>query len=412
MSIQEHKLIELKISDIKLDPSNPNQMSQEQMAALRKSMQTFGYLAPVVVDQNNLIADGEHRVLIYKEFKKETVPAFRVQMDDTQRRLYRQTANKLRGMHNPQMDADEMALIYEKGKLSDLAQLLATQDQTLKDMMLRYRPELPFGHEDDEQLDQIIDEQLKRTAPDTQLGDIYQLGNHKLICADCTDKRSIDNLFEDKRCDMLLTDPPYGVEYGEKNASLNRMDGGHRIETPYLNDELDRDYQEFFSNFLKLVPLADYNTVYVAMSDQTLLKLSQALIASGIKISQYLIWVKNNHVLSRTDYAYRHEFIVYGWKDKHKFYGDFSTTVLEYDKPLVNDLHPTMKPLALIAKLIKDGSQADMLVYDPFLGSGSTLIACEQTGRRCYGVEIDPHYCDVVVKRWEAYTNQKAVRNG
>lgn len=400
----------VNINELKWDDSNPNQFTQEQMKALRTSMERFGYLQPIIIDSDNLVCDGAHRALIYKEFGHTEIPAYRVTFsDDSERRLLRQTMNKLRGQHDFAMDAEEMALIYESNKLPDLSALIAQDERTLKEMMLKHKYDLPRGHEDDEQLDQIIDEQLKRTAPDTQLGDIIQLGNHRLICADCTDKRSIDRLFEGKRCDMLLTDPPYGLDYAGKNKYLNTIGKGNRIETPIENDAIE-NYAELFCNFLKLVPFTDYNTVYVAMSDQTLLKLSEALIDSGIKISQCLIWVKNNHVLGRTDYAYRHEFIVYGWKDRHKFYGNFSTTVLEYDKPQVNDLHPVMKPIALLAKLIKDGSQPNMIVYDPFLGSGSTMIACQQTDRTCYGVEIDPHYCDVIVKRWEAYTGNRAIK--
>lgn len=118
--------------------------------------------------------------------------------------------------------------------------------------------------------------------------------------------------------------------------------------------------------------------------------------------------MKNNHVLGRKDYNSKHEFCVYGWKNHHKFYGDFSTTVLEFDKPLKNDLHPTMKPIELLVKLIKDGSQENEIVYDAFLGSGSTLIACEQSNRICYGLEISPQYVSVCIERWENFTNQKA----
>ena len=145
------------------------------------------------------------------------------------------------------------------------------------------------------------------------------------------------------------------------------------------------------------------------MSGQQLHNLRLAFDDCNIKWGDYLVWVKNNHVLGRKDYNAKHEFCVYGWKNHHKFYGDFSTTVLEFDKPLKNDLHPTMKPIELLAKLIKDGSQKDEIVYDAFLGSGSTLIAGEQTNRVCYGCEISPQYCDVIIKRWEKFTGQQAI---
>ena len=377
---------------------------------LRKSMQTFGYLAPIVVDQNNLIADGEHRVLVYKEFGKKTVPTFRVQMSDVERRLYRQTANKLRGMHNLQMDADEMALIYEKGKLSDLAQLIATQDQTLKEMMLRYRPELPFAHEDDAQLDQIIDEQLKRIAADTQLGDIIELGPHRLICADCSDKRSMDRLLESDKVAQLNCDPPYGINYSGKNEFLNKFQKGNRIQEGYANDGVDFDFRTAFNNIFKHLPWTDYNTFYIWSAGQHLHELRVAVMDSGLHWGSYLVWLKNNHVLGRHDYNHKTEFCLYGWHGKHKFYGGFRTDIFEYDKPLVNDLHPTMKPIALIQQTITDGSKPGDIVLDTFAGSGTSLLACHNSDRTWRGFELDPHYCDVIVKRWEAYTNQKAVR--
>ena len=163
--IVEPDLIKLKISDLIFDNTNPNQMTQDQMKGLRKSMQRFGYLTPIIVDKDNKIADGEHRALIYKEFGLKEIPAYRVEFqDDAERRLLRQTMNKLRGQHDFARDADEMALIYEQDKFSDLAELIAQDTKRMKEMMLKFKPGLPFGHEDDAQLDELIDEQLKRTA--------------------------------------------------------------------------------------------------------------------------------------------------------------------------------------------------------------------------------------------------------
>lgn len=139
------------------------------------------------------------------------------------------------------------------------------------------------------------------------------------------------------------------------------------------------------------------------MSGWELHNLRLAFDDCKLKFSSYLVWVKNNHVLGRQDYNGKHEFCAYGWKGKHKFYGDFSTTVLEFNKPLKNDLHPTMKPIELLSKLIQDGSKQDDIVYDAFLGSGSTLIACEQTKRICYGCEIEPKYIDVILRRYINY---------
>ncbi len=202
---------------------------------------------------------------------------------------------------------------------------------------------------------------------------------------------------------MVFTDPPYGVAYAEKNKYLNSIAFANRISTPIINDNI-KDYKEFFKSFLDKFILNDYNAFYITISGQKLLELLEALRSLNYKMSQVLVWVKNNHVLGRQDYANKHELIVYGWIGKHKFYGDFDTTTWVIDKPLKSDLHPTMKPIELIVKAINNSSKCGMIVLDIFGGSGSTLIACEQTDRKCYMMEIDEHYCQVIIDRWLNFT--------
>lgn len=187
------------------------------------------------------------------------------------------------------------------------------------------------------------------------------------------------------------------------------MDNGKRIQKDIENDNIN-NYEEFFTKFLgNIIPhFNDYNTFYIFMSGKELHNLRLAVENNDCKCGDYLIWVKNNHVLGRKDYNSKHEFCLYGWYGKHKFYGDFSTTVLCFDKPLKNDLHPTMKPIELLAKLIKDGSPVGGNILDVFGGSGSTLIACEQTNRNCYMMELDPNYCQVIIDRWEEFTGMEA----
>jgi len=208
---------------------------------------------------------------------------------------------------------------------------------------------------------------------------------------------------------MVFSDPPYGVDYSEKNTFLNSISPGNRIQTPIENDNIE-DYVKFFTGFLQILPLKEENSIYLTISGQKLLELLQSARASDIKMSQLLVWVKNNHVLGRQDYSNKHEMIFYGWKGKHKFYGQFDTTVWNFDKPLSSSLHPTMKPIELIKKALINSSQEGMNVYDGFGGSGSTLIACEQTKRKCFMMEIDPFYCSVIIERWETLTQQKAIK--
>jgi len=249
--------------------------------------------------------------------------------------------------------------------------------------------------------------------PKSKVGDVYQLGRHKIICADCTIPANITKLLGDTKINQLLTDPPYGIGYSAKNAILNEKFPREkkRNETKIKNDDYMReDYSSFTNNFLEKIPFADYNTIYIWAIDKQFKNIFDAFEKCKINFTHQIIWLKNNHVMTRSkqDHSPKHEACLYGWKGKHKFYGGFKTTIYEYDKPVSNDLHLVMKPVPLMAELVTEGSQKDDVVYDPFLGSGSTLIACEQTGRTCYGMEIDPGYIDVIIERFENFTEQKA----
>ncbi len=234
----------------------------------------------------------------------------------------------------------------------------------------------------------------------SKTGDIFLLNNkHRVMCGDTTKREDVEMLMDGKKADLLLTDPPYGVDYSNKNEFLNKFDKGHRNQNHIKNDSIE-DYRKFFFSFLDIVPFNDYNIFYIFMSGKELHNLRLALDDAVCVCVDYLVWLKNNHVLGRKDYNSKHEFIVYGWKGKHKFYGNFSTSILEFNKPLKSELHPTMKPIELLCRLINDGSLKDFIILDSFLGSGSTLIAAEQLSRICYGMEIDPIYIDVILKRY------------
>ncbi|HCK99515.1 MAG TPA: hypothetical protein DHW42_05345 [Candidatus Marinimicrobia bacterium] len=247
----------------------------------------------------------------------------------------------------------------------------------------------------------------EEVEPKCKEGDLFQLGNHRLLAGNSTKSEDVQTLMGRGKIDMLLTDPPYGLDYSGKNEFLNKYDKGNHIQKDIKNDNIE-DYKQFYSDFISVIPFNDYNTIYIFMSSKELHNLRLAIEDCGCVWGDYLVWVKNNHVLGRKDYNPKCEYILYGWKTRHKFYGGFEVNVIRYNKPSVNNLHPTMKPVGLLEKLLRDGSKVNSIIYDPFLGSGSTLIACEKTNRRCYGMEIDLHYCDVIIKRWEDFTGQKA----
>jgi len=257
--------------------------------------------------------------------------------------------------------------------------------------------------------------------PKSKIGDIYQLGKHRIMCGDSTKKEDVEKLMDGKKANMVFTDPPYGVDYGKKNRFLNSFQKAGRNLKDIANDMLGKD--ELFDMLIKAFTLAneygqEHCSYYVTAPQGgelgLMMMMMMMMMMSGLPVKHVLIWNKNrqNFSLGRLDYEYKHEPILFTWKKKHKFYGlgQFRSSVWDIDKELKCDKHPTMKPIALIENALLNSSQRNDLILDLFLGSGSTLIACEKTNRICYGMEIDPHYCDVIIKRYEDYTGQKAVK--
>lgn len=276
-----------------------------------------------------------------------------------------------------------------------------------------------WGEATEEEETQASEDEFDETKDDVQTickrGDIWQLGNHRLMCGDSTDATDVALLMDGAKATLFVTDPPYGVSYSEKNSYLNAIAPANRIQVPIEND--NKTEQEMFELWKKVFKLAYDNTeekmsyyCFGAQRGELLLLLLLALKDSGLQPKHGLVWVKNNHVLGRCDYSYKHEPITYGWKIKgtHEFYGGFKTSVLEFDKPQKSELHPTMKPVPLIAELIGNSSKEGDCVLDLFGGSGTTLIAAEQLRRKCYMMELAPHYCDVIIARWEKFTGEKA----
>ena len=272
------------------------------------------------------------------------------------------------------------------------------------------KPGTPEVKEDN--FDEDADGIIVRCNP----GDIWQLGDHRLMCGDSTDLETVKKLMGGGLADMIFTDPPYGVSYTDKNEFLNRIWNANRLTNPIENDskspeEMNIFWKQVFGN---LAEITKDDAAYYVTSPQggDLLLLLLAIRETPFALKHTLIWNKNNHILGRCDYNYKHEPIIYGWKKKgtHHFYGagKFKTSVWDIDKPLKNDLHPTMKPVELVANCLLDCTKEGDSVVDVFGGSGTTLIAAEQLKRRCYMMELDPHYCDVIIARWETLTGKVA----
>lgn len=269
--------------------------------------------------------------------------------------------------------------------------------------------------EDD--FDEETDEIHVRCKP----GDVWQLGEHRLMCGDSIDLQQVKTLMGGSKADMVFTDPPYGVAIGSKNAALEAAGAAHgRITEDITNDTLP--VEELYDVLRQAMENVRENckddaSYYVCAppgGDMGLMMMMLMMRDAGLAVRHQIVWNKNSATFSlgRLDYDYKHEAIMYTWTKKHHNYrvGEFRTSVWDIDKPRVNDLHPTMKPIALIAAALNDGTKEADIVLDAFGGSGSTLIACEQMSRKCYMMEIDPHYCDVILARWEKLTGKTAER--
>ena len=267
----------------------------------------------------------------------------------------------------------------------------------------------PTGEDPGPQVDKAAELQAKWQ---TATGQLWQLGEHRLICGDCTDGKVVAAIAPGGSCDLWLTDPPYAVGYADKNRYLNAIARGNRIQVPIVNDHLSLEDATAVWKAAALNALdacADHASYYwFACQGGDQMMMMMTLSEVGWRVRHELIWVKNNHVLGRTDYNYKHEPILYGWKKdgRHRFFGGFQTSVLEFPKPQQSDLHPTTKPVELVERLISNSTEAGQIVLDTFLGSGTTIMACEQLGRRCRAVEIDPGYVAVALERWATMTGK------
>ncbi len=239
-------------------------------------------------------------------------------------------------------------------------------------------------------------------------GSVWQLGQHRLVFGDCRDKQLLKKLIGSQRINLICTDPPYGVAAVESKREFQKLSKDKIVANDHLQS--DKEYLAFSQEWLQAITphLAPANTCYIFNADKMVWSLRDGMKLAGYKIAQLLIWIKSQAVVGRLDYAPQHELIMYGWHGKHRFRRSKDKSVLFYPKPFKSKLHPTTKPVGLIRRLILNSSSIGDWVFDGFLGSGTTLIACEQTRRRCLAVELDPEYCQTAIKRWEKLTGQKA----
>ena len=375
------KLIEVS----KLIPyaNNARTHSDSQILKLRSSLREFGFINPVLIDRNYNIAAGHGRVAAAKLEGITQVPCvFIDHFTPAQMKAYILADNKMA------LDAgwDDELLAIELESLAELGFDLGLTGFDEAELNALF--ETDEVHEDDFD----VEEELKKPAI-TKIGDIWLLGRHKLICGDCTKQETYTSLMGDTQANLVVTDPPYNVNY-EGSAG--------KIQNDNMKD--DKFYQFLYDAFLAMHSvMANDSSIYVFHADTEGLNFRRAFSEAGFYLSGTCIWKKQSLVLGRSPYQWQHEPCLYGWKKqgKHQWYSDRKqTTIWEFDKPRKNGEHPTMKPIPLIAYPIANSTMTNSIVLDPFLGSGSTLIACEQMDRVCFGIELDEKFCDVIVSRY------------
>ena len=384
-----------------------NEHAVPKMASLIKE---FGFKVPIVARSDGSVVDGHLRLRAARHLGMETVPVVLAdEWTEAQVKAFRIAVNKSAEL--AEWDPALLALEIEDLKELDFdLELTGFELPELDEILSAGDAGGTEGQTDPDAVPEAQEEPVSRQ------GDVWLLGMHRLMCGDSTDAGSVALLMAGEKADMVFTDPPYGVSYTEKNEFLNRRGTGHRLTTPIQNDEMPPEQMHDFwvSAFKNLHEFTNERMCYYITAPQggDLLLLLQSVREAGFMLKHQLIWNKNNHVLGRCDYDYKHEPIVYGWKigGTHKFYGggQFKTSVWDIPKPMQSKLHPTMKPVELIENAVLDGSDKGQTVLDLFGGSGSTLIACEKTGRVCRMMELSPRYVDVIVRRWQEFTGQEA----
>jgi DNA modification methylase len=381
------------IDAIKPYAKNAKKHPAKQVEQVANSIKAFGFNQPIVVDEEGVVIVGHGRLEAAKSLGMVEVPVLRVNLTEGQAKAYRLADNKLN-----ESDWDMELVIEElKGLDQDMLDLTGFD----KDLVIE-------SSDKDDEIPELPIE------PQSKLGDVYQLGDHTLMCGDSIDSDQVEILMDGKKANMMFTDPPYlmgfiGNVHGDGTKSFNAKHGAIK------NDSMTVEQgQQFIGDFIRTSKMFVEGAFYVCFYRLGLHYVFNALAQNGIDYKAVIIWDKGNHTLSNSDYMSRYEPIVYGWFDEHKFYGGRSNfDIWRIDRTKKNDLHPTMKPVALCEQAIVNSSERNGIVLDLFGGSGSTLIACAKLGRIARVMELDPKYADVIVSRWVEYTgNPTIIRNG
>jgi site-specific DNA-methyltransferase (adenine-specific) len=418
-------MIIILITEIKPYKNNPR-INDGAVDAVAASIKEFGFRVPIIVDADNVIVAGHTRLKAAQKLGLSEVPV--IVADDL-------TPEQVRAFRLADNKVGEIA----EWDFEKLEEELKSLNIDMSQFGFDIAEDVSGGEviEDDFDVDKAIEE---IDEPTTKRGDIWTLGDHRLMCGDCRNKNEVAKLMQGNFADMVVTDPPYNMAYEGAGGTSDAKRKTNRI----MNDKMSgADFELFLSGFYSSLydTLKEQGTFYVFYKELGEGVFISELKKSGLNFKQELVWVKNQLVLGGQKYQNMYEPVLFGYKGKtpatwngrrnqtsviedinlmneielreaiRELIEKLETDVVRERKPLKNDLHPTMKPIKLLARFIRNSSNASDVVLDFFGGSGSTLIACEQLGRKCYTMELDPKYCDVIVKRWEQLTGNKAILN-
>ena len=382
MQIEKKNVKELLPADY--NPRKDLKPGDPEYEKLKRSIEQFGYVEPVIWnEQTGRVVGGHQRLKVLTDMGITEVDVVVVSLSDEKEKALNIALNKISGA----WDNEKLALVIADLQGTDFdVSLTGFDPEELDDL---FRDDVKNGVKED---DFDVDEELKKPCF-SKAGDLWLLGDHRLFCGDSTKPETFDLLMNGKKANLVVTDPPYNVNYEGSAGKIK-------------NDSMAEDQFEQFllDAYLQMeAAMADDASIYVFHSDSHGLAFRKAFDAAGFYLSGCCIWKKQSLVLGRSPYQWQHEPVLFGWKKKgkHQWYtGRKESTIWEFDKPKKNGDHPTMKPVALMSYPIMNSTMTGCLVLDPFGGSGSTLIACEQTGRVCYTVELDEKFCDVIVNRY------------
>lgn len=390
MEIKELPLKELKPAAY--NPRKKLKKGDKEYEKIKQSLLKFGYVDPIIVNEDLTVIGGHQRLTVLKDLDYETAKCVIVDLPKEDEKALNIALNKITGQWDEALLADLLLDLQESDFNLDLTGFEPPEiDDILSNVHDKELSEDEFD----------VEEELKKPTV-SRHGDIWQLGKHRVICGDSTKAETYKQLLDDRKANLVVTDPPYNVDVEETAGKI-------------LNDNMsDGDFYQFLLSMFTQVEnhMEDDASIYVFHADTEGLNFRKAFKNAGFYLSGCCIWKKNSLVLGRSPYQWQHEPCLYGWKKKgkHQWFSDRKqTTIWEYDRPKSSKDHPTMKPIQLMAYPIQNSSMRGTIVLDPFLGSGSTLIAADQTGRICYGIELDEKFVDVIVKRYIEVTGDTEV---